>query len=155
MQKWQKIKASNPLSVNHTFTKAERLCSQIAIDWLFDGKGNSFSVFPLRVIFKSVEAPSLSDSTSRSGYMLPKLLISVPKKRFHHAVDRNRIKRLLREAYRKKKSPLVAFASTHHLSITLAFIYLTNEAATAAELEEHVSTALSRIVRTLEHESAR
>lgn len=144
------------MSVSNTFTKAERLCSQAAIDWLFDGKGNSFSVFPLRVIFKFVplEESSPTDSVSCSDSLLPKLLISVPKKKFHHAVDRNRIKRLLREAYRKQKNPLVAFASTHNLAISLAFIYLTDEAATAAELEERVSTALSRIVRLLEHELA-
>ena len=104
--------------------------------------------------FVPIEDSSPADSVSRSDSFLPILLISVPKKKFHHAVDRNRIKRLLREAYRKQKNPLVAFASTHNLAITLAFIYLTEEAATAAELEERVSTALSRIVRSLEHELA-
>lgn len=140
------------MSRNNTFIKAERLCSQAAIDWLFDGKGQSFSVFPLRVIFKSV--PIESEGETFPDAPLPRLLISVPKKRIHHAVERNRIKRLLREAYRKQKSPLIAFATQQQLAITLAFIYVAEEEATSVELEECVSTALSRMVKTLHHESS-
>ena len=138
----------------NTFTKAERLCSQTAIDWLFDGKGTSFSVFPLRVIFKAVPVEGASCEEAVPAPVLPKLLLSVPKRKFHHAVDRNRVKRLLREAYRKQKHTLVAFTTEHHLSLAMAFVYMTDEPATAAGLEERVSTALSRIVRTLKHESA-
>jgi ribonuclease P protein component len=133
------------LSDNNTFTKAERLCSQAAIDWLFDGKGNSFSVFPLRIIFKVIP----SEATT-----LPKLLISVPKKKFHHAVNRNSVKRMLREAYRKQKHALVAFATAHDLSITLAFVYISDEQVSYTDLEKCVSTAQSRIIKTLEHELA-
>lgn len=133
------------MSDNNTFTKAERLCSQAAIDWLFDGKGNSFSVFPLRIIFKVIP----SEATT-----LPKLLISVPKKKFHHAVNRNRVKRMLREAYRKQKHALVAFATAHDLSITLAFVYISDEQVSYTDLEKCVSTAQSRIIKTLEHELA-
>ena len=133
------------MSDNNTFTKAERLCSQAAIDWLFDGKGNSFSVFPLRIIFKVIP----SEATT-----LPKLLISVPKKKFHHAVNRNRVKRLLREAYRKQKHALIAFTTAHDLSITLAFVYISDELVSYTELEKCVSTAQSRIIKTLEHELA-
>ena len=139
------------MSGSNTFTKAERLCSQTAIDWLFDGKGHSFSVFPLRVIFKAVPVEA---EGAIPASVLPKLLLSVPKRKFHHAVDRNRVKRLLREAYRKQKHALVAFTTEHHLSLAMAFVYMTDEPATAAGLEERVSTALSRIVRTLKHESA-
>lgn len=133
------------MSDNNTFTKAERLCSQAAIDWLFDGKGNSFSVFPLRIIFKVTP----SEATT-----LPKLLISVPKKKIHHAVNRNRIKRLLREAYRKQKHALIAFTTVHDLSITLAFVYISDELVSYTDLEKCVSTAQSRIIKTLEHELA-
>lgn len=133
------------MSDNNTFTKAERLCSQAAIDWLFDGKGNSFSVFPLRIIFKVIP----SEATT-----LPKLLISVPKKKFHHAVNRNSVKRMLREAYRKQKHALVAFATAHDLSITLAFVYISDEQVSYTDLEKCVSTAQSRIIKTLEHELA-
>ena len=144
----------------NTFTKAERLCSQTAIDWLFDGKGTSFSVFPLRIVYKVLPDGKASAAGNDSPDIpmplpspaLPQLLISVPKKKLHHAVDRNRIKRLLREAYRKQKRALVAHAAQHHLSVVMAFIYVADRVTTAAEAEASVSSALSRIVTSLQHE---
>ena len=153
------------MSGSNTFIKAERLCSQAAINWLFDGKGHSFSVFPLRVIFKAVPLEEAASASSTSATLpsaaisasaataLPKLLITVPKKKFHHAVDRNRVKRLLREAYRKQKQILIPYVSENRLSLTLAFVYIADEMISAAELEARVSFALSRIVKMLKHES--
>lgn len=139
----------------NTFTKAERLCSQAAIDWLFDGKGTSFSVFPLRIVYKAVadgNAPADGNESPDTPTPLPQLLISVPKKKLHHAVERNRIKRLLREAYRKQKGDLIALAAQQHLAVVMAFIYVSDTVVTAAEAEASVSTALSRIVKSLQHE---
>lgn len=132
--------------MTNTFTKAERLCSQTAIDWLFDGKGNSFSVWPFRIVFKS---RPLTDTDTESS--LPQLLISVPKKKFHHAVDRNRVKRLVREAYRTNKHDLVETAQSQRLDVRLAIIYLADQLPTAAETEQRVSTALARITKALGH----
>lgn len=133
--------------MKNTFTKAERLCSQTSIDWLFDGKGEAFSAFPLRVVYKSVPL-------TEGEAVLPKLLVSVPKKRFHHAVDRNHAKRLVREAYRKHKQAFVECAARQHLAVTLAFIYIGGEMATADEIERRVATALGRMVKALDHEKA-
>lgn len=140
------------MSANHTFTKSERLCSQAAIDWLFDGKGLSFSVFPLRLVCKAVPAGT-------AAAPLPRLLISVPKKNFRHAVNRNRQKRLLREAYRKQKHPLVALATEHCLAITLAVIFIGREELPATAVEDRLGTALARLIQqispALDHETAR
>lgn len=132
--------------MTNTFTKAERLCSQTAIDWLFDGQGNSFSVWPFRIVFKSRPLTNTDGPAP-----LPQLLISVPKKKFHHAVDRNRVKRLVREAYRTHKHDLVEMAQTQQLDVSLAIIYLADQLPTAAETEQRVSTALSRITKALGH----
>lgn len=126
-----------------TFTKAERLCSQAAIDWLFDGKGLSFSVFPLRIVCKAVPVET-------TAVPLPRLLISVPKKNFRHAVDRNRQKRLLREAYRKQKHELVHFAADHRQAITLAVIFVGKDKLPASVVEERLATALSRLIKQLD-----
>jgi len=61
---------------------------------------------------------------------------------------------MLREAYRKQKHALVAFATAHDLSITLAFVYISDEQVSYTDLEKCVSTAQSRIIKTLEHELA-
>ncbi len=81
------------------FPKSERLCSRKAIEALFAGGNRAFSAFPLRVVYRvipQVPSPSLS----------PQVLISVSKRHFKHAVDRNRAKRQIREAWRLNRDIL-------------------------------------------------
>ena len=73
----------------HTLSKQERLKGKKQVQELF-AKNESFSCYPIRVLY----------TTSKND---TKVLFSVPKKRFKHVVDRNRIKRLMREAYRLNK----------------------------------------------------
>ena len=84
------------MSDNRTFTleKRERMNSKILIEKLFSGGSKSLSAFPLRIVYMLVEDENLPTAS---------LLISVPKKRFKRAVKRNRVKRQIREAYRKNK----------------------------------------------------
>ena len=51
------------------------------------------------------------------------MMVSVSKRRFHHAVDRNRVKRLTRECYRLHKPQLLQLAQSKHCSIDLSFSY--------------------------------
>lgn len=82
----------------YTFKKGERLKSRHEIDRLFAGKSQSFNQYPLRLVWGDME-------NKRSDFPI-QLAISVPKRRFRKAVDRNRIRRLVRESYRLKKSDL-------------------------------------------------
>lgn len=76
------------------FTKTERLCKRQTIHLLFD-KGNVFFVGNFKVLWMWVEQPQ----------DVPlQVCVSVPKRYFKHAVDRNLIKRRIREAYRRNKS---------------------------------------------------
>ena len=92
------------------------------------GHSKSFSIFPIRVVYMPVE----------QGEVPATILISVSKRRFKRAVKRNRVKRQIREVYRKNKQPLA-----------IAFIYLSDELVATAELEEKMKTALSRISEKL------
>ena len=80
------------------FPKSERLCSRKAIEALFAGGNRAFSAFPLRVVYRVIPVPSPSLS--------PQVLISVSKRHFKHAVDRNRAKRQIREAWRLNRDIL-------------------------------------------------
>lgn len=83
--------------LRHTFPKTEHLCLQRDIEALFSAGSRSLSVFPVRAVFRSVA----TDSGPRV-----KVLVSVSKRKLKHAVDRNRAKRQLREAYRLRKHML-------------------------------------------------
>ncbi|MGB1308057.1 MAG: ribonuclease P protein component [Oceanihabitans sp.] len=76
-----------------TYNKSEKLKSQKQIDELFS-KGKSVSAYPLRLVFLE---------TSFHETVKAKTGVSVPKRNFKRAVDRIRIKRLMREAYRLNK----------------------------------------------------
>lgn len=94
--------------------KAERLCSKKAIDALFTGTDSkSLSAYPIRIVYRHTEEAGI------------RILVSVSKKRFRHAVDRNRVKRQIREAYRLNKHRLddIAQASS---GMDIAFIWLTD-----------------------------
>jgi ribonuclease P protein component len=76
-----------------SFSKKEKLKSKKLIEQLF-AEGKSVSAHPLRLIF--IETPFVEDVKLKVG-------MSVSKRNFKKAVDRNRIKRLLRESYRLQK----------------------------------------------------
>ena len=87
--------ASNKLS----FRKEERLCSRKLIDKLFcGGVSRSMTAFPLRAIYLLIE-----EGTEEGKVQV---LVSVPKKQLKLAVKRNRVKRQVREAYRRNKQIL-------------------------------------------------
>ena len=119
------------------FQKKERVVSQKLIDELFDGgHSHSMAAFPLRVIFMHTE--------HQEGQPPVQVLISVPKKRFHHAVDRNRVKRQLREAYRHQKDLL-----PEDQSLALAFIWQTDRCLPSAEVDSRMKSLLERIARKI------
>lgn len=94
--------------------KAERLCSKKSIDALFTGTDSkSLSAYPIRIVYRHTEEAGI------------RILVSVSKKRFRHAVDRNRVKRQIREAYRLNKHRLDDIAQAS-LGMDIAFIWLTD-----------------------------
>ncbi|MBQ4820029.1 ribonuclease P protein component [Aquimarina sp. MMG016] len=96
--------------IKETLGKKERLKSKKEIELLFS-EGKSIAQFPIRLIYRKAE---LDDDVS------VKTAVSVSKRNFKKAVDRNRIKRLLREGYRKNKY-IVTSNTTHQF--TFMFLY--------------------------------
>ncbi|GAB3822797.1 hypothetical protein GCM10028895_28160 [Pontibacter rugosus] len=87
--------ASQPNS--YTFSKEEHLCSKRLISLLFS-KGSSFNLYPLRFVYLSAQELPLGQT---------QVLVSVSKRYFKRATDRNRLKRQMREAYRLNKHVLL------------------------------------------------
>ncbi len=122
-----------------TFKKAERLCSKKRIENLFGGPSHALSAFPVRAVYNrqdAAEAPV-------------QLLVSVSKRHFKHAVDRNRTKRLIRESYRKHKHLLLDHVQPG-TSLMLAFVWMSDSLADYATVEARIKNLLQRIVEELE-----
>ncbi|MGQ0828915.1 MAG: ribonuclease P protein component [Bacteroidota bacterium] len=115
-----------------TFTKAERLYSKVLIDKLIEN-GNSFQSFPFKIIWLEVQenlAPA-------------QIVISVPKRSFKRSVDRNKLKRRTREAYRKNKMAL--YDHLNNKRIILMFIYIAKTILDYKEIEEKVVLGLEQL----------
>lgn len=115
-----------------TFTKAERLSKEKTIKELFE-KGSSFYLYP----FKVIHIPNPDKGTKA----INQVLISVSSRQYKRAVDRNKIKRRIREAYRLQKEVL----NTKSEKAIFTFIYTAKEILPYAELKEKVLMALKKL----------
>lgn len=124
-----------------TLCKAERIDKKRLISRLFEGEGKSFAMFPLRVVYIFTEKDEAQLPVS--------ILVSVSKRHFKRAVKRNRVKRQIREAYRKHKLLLhQALADKpHHMAV--AFIWLDKELHSSDEIDFKMKRALQRLTEKI------
>lgn len=115
-----------------TFGKPERLCSKKQIKELFN-RGSSFYVYPFKVIY----LPNSDQSNTNS-----QILISVPKRNFKKAVDRNKIKRRVKEAYRLNKQHFTSIAEN---PLLIAYIYTAKESLDYQRIQEKLKDTLQRL----------
>lgn len=113
----------------HTLTKHERVCSRKTLESLFGGRHKSITSFPLRAIYMHTEGKDVS------------IMTSVSKRFFKHAVDRNHVKRQLREAYRLNKHLL----QTSDCGLVIAFLWKDKQILPSAQVAEKMRTILHRI----------
>lgn len=117
----------------YTLNKKERLKSRLLIKSLFD-KGQSFGAYPLRWIWLRVE-----ESENQSNPIL--FTVSVAKRKFPKAVQRNAIKRLVREAYRLHK-PALLQKIPKNSQYALMVLYVAKEKQTFEVIEKAMKKAV-------------
>ena len=121
--------------MRHTFGKEEKLKKKNLITELF-ASGKSTSVFPLKMVF--LENDHESPFKVQAG-------VSVSKRNFKSAVDRNRIKRLMRESYRKNKNLIYKDENTKkHI---LMFIYQGKNELSYEELEKRMNELIHKFLQ--------
>ena len=124
----------------NTFPKAEHLCLRNDIEKLFTAGSKSVVVYPMRVVYRVVD--------HREGPKV-KVLLSVAKRKSRHAVDRNRAKRQLREAYRKNKHSLVA-TLPKGVGLHVGIIWLCDAPIDTAVIEKKLCILLHRVQENLQ-----
>ncbi|MFD2822556.1 ribonuclease P protein component [Lacinutrix iliipiscaria] len=118
-----------------TYNKSEKLKSEKQIGELFSN-GKSISAYPLRLVY--IES-SFSDGISiKSG-------VSVPKRNFKKAVDRIKIKRLMREAYRLNKYELFNNITTQYAFMIL---YIGKEKTSFSEIDIAIKQLFEKFLKT-------
>lgn len=128
------------MTSGQTLSKTERLYHKKLIDSLFGGgKSRSMTAFPLRLVYMPLATANGSE-TAADQVPVSAMLVSVPKRNLHRANKRNRVKRQVREAYRKHKDILDGHA------FALAFIWLDAKLWTSAEVEQRVVSLLNRVM---------
>ncbi|MDY6257524.1 MAG: ribonuclease P protein component [Bacteroidaceae bacterium] len=136
--------------MNNGLTKTERLTSQLVIDKLFAGGNASMAAFPLRIVYMQMEKQEGSQQLDGVQQPPVSILVSVPKKRFRHAVDRNRMKRLIREAYRLNKHILWNALQEKNFRLAIAFVCITDTLPTFRSVNKSMRKALIRIGERVE-----
>jgi ribonuclease P protein component len=112
------------------FPKQEKLKSRKVIAAIFS-EGKSVTKFPVRLLYLPDDELALN-----------KAAFSVPKRKFKLAVDRNRMKRQMREAYRKHKA---ALNSNNGSKFALLFLYIGQDDGDFGEIEKAVASLLNKL----------
>ena len=124
------------MNKTNSFPKAEHLCGEKRIARLYT-QGEAFMAFPFRVVFRIEKKKDIATAS---------VMVSVPKKRFKRAVKRNRLKRLLREAYRLNKHALIDLLDEKQLQVHVAFNYVSDEELDFVTVEKKMKIALQKLM---------
>lgn len=119
-----------------TYGKEERLKSRKLIGSVF-GSGKSFLQFPIKVTYLLTD--STQDSPVKAG-------VGVSTRYFKKAVDRNRVKRLLRETYRLNKQPLTDYCTENNVHIAIFFLYVDKNLPEYGPLEIVMQSSIKKLM---------
>lgn len=137
------LQADSPVGRAFTLSKNERICSRTLVDTLFGGGASrSMSAYPLRLVYMKMQ--------QQQGGAQAQILVSVPKKHFKHAVDRNRVKRQVREAYRHNKHVLLEVMKERPgEAVALAFVWQARVKLTTEEVAAKMQMLLNRVAEKM------
>ena len=123
-----------------TFKKEERLKSRKIIGQLFK-EGQSFSSFPLRLVWVKTDIPVEEYSFQ--------MALTVPKRAFPKAAHRNLLRRRIREAYRLHKHILYDGVNTEEHRYALMFIYIAKETLDYDVIEKAMIKGIKRLIKSI------
>lgn len=123
--------------------KSEKLCSKIEIDRLY-GKGTSVIAYPLRAVYLVVDDDESNHKSSPARF-----LISIPKKRIRHAVDRVLLRRRTRESYRLNREILYPCAQAAGKTVLIGFNWLSTHEMSYDTIDRCMKEILNKIATAI------
>ena len=131
-----------------TYKKQDKLKSRKQTQYLFS-KGQSINVFPIKLIFTiEINEPDPNKGMAEANGVL-QAGVGAPSRTFRKAVQRNRVKRLLREAYRLEKPSFMEQLSLTNKRLNLFFLYTDSVVLTQLEIQHKLKEALNLLVKKL------
>jgi ribonuclease P protein component len=128
-----------------TLGKDERLKSRKQIEQLFN-EGKKITVGPFRVFYLFVNTTSIGHSSLSFG-------VGVSNRNFKKAVDRNKIKRLTREAWRLQKNSLKETVNAKNKHLNIFLIYTSKELPGFELVKDKVAVALKKLEKLADENS--
>jgi ribonuclease P protein component len=126
--------------MNNTFGKKYKLCSPILIEEVF-ASGDQLKNYPFVARTKLVKLPK---------NVSLQVVFSAPKRTFRKAFQRNRIKRICKEAFRKNRHELETFLTNSDKQLALFLVYTAREEVTMEVLEQRTKKLIQKIITQLE-----
>lgn len=124
--------------MNNKFCKEERLCNRKSIDYLFSAEDKiKFTEFPFMVIAKK--------AIDENQKFPAQMMVSVSKRKIKLAVNRNLMKRRIKEAYRLHKNDFYKELRNQNKELTLCFIFLGNKPISYELIEQKIIVLLNRL----------
>ena len=116
------------------FSKQERICNRNDFKFLFS-EGKSFFSYPFRCVY----------CRRKSDKLLVRIAVSISKKKFKLATDRNRVKRLIRETYRLEKRILYNLKPEHPTTLDILIIYTENKILDYPQFRKRMREAMKKL----------
>ncbi|MEI6311978.1 MAG: ribonuclease P protein component [Bacteroidota bacterium] len=126
-------------STRFTFKKEERLCSKKLIDKIFEGK-KVIHLFPFSIYYTCCDMDIAYPA---------QVLFAVSKKNFKRAVDRNRIKRLCKEAYRSQKNDYYSMLLKEKLKVAMVVVYNHKEHLDYNKMANKLQLAIDKLLMNI------
>jgi ribonuclease P protein component len=131
-----------------TYKKKDKLKSRKQTQYLFS-KGQSIQVFPIKLIY-TIEQTEPDDSNAMiQSDGIVQAGVGAPSRTFRKAVQRNRVKRLLREAYRLEKPNFINQLNLANKRLNLFFLYIDAQVLVQAEIQSKLREALAILIKKI------